>query len=87
MYAFGTALASIKDGTRVRREAWEEGTFIYLSPTRHVGPDHAPLANFFPETDIIEYTAHINVCDINKRVRVWVPTHEDLLANDWEIIS
>ena len=87
MYAFGTALASLKDGARVRRAAWADGTFIYIVPSRRVNLNRAPLANFFPETDVIEHVAHISMCDINMRVRVWTPTHDDLLNNDWEIIS
>ena len=87
MYAFGIALSSLKNGARVRRAAWADGTFIYVVPTRQINPDRAPLANFFPETDVIECVAHINMCDINMRGRVWGPTHDDLLNNDWEIIS
>jgi hypothetical protein len=80
---FGQALDAMQNGRRIRRQHWRDkwltlaGEF-WTASFRHFGA-HAPR-------DFAGCEPFIAVFTSSRRYGVWTPTHEDLLADDWEEI-
>lgn len=84
--SFSGALAYLKEGLKVKRNAWEN-QFIYLVPGSHFKVNRKPLLGIYPEGFPIDYRPHIDLKLPDGTIEVWNPTQSDLLAEDWYIYS
>ena len=70
---FGQALSELKRGKHIRRMAWKSwGAKIYL-----IDPNFGDCVN-----DLF-----IGIQTKGDRVNPWVPTCDNILAEDWEIVE
>ena len=82
---FGSALAAVKAGHRVRRAGWNgAGMFIFLVQGSRFAVNRAPLNQFFPEGTLVDYHGHIDMWTAQGYVVPWLASQADLLAEDWE---
>lgn len=79
---FGTALLYLKDNFRVRRASWSSENNWLIIINRQEG---VKLENY----GAVDLTEAIAFKDSSERKLImgWIPTHEDILANDWEIFN
>jgi uncharacterized protein DUF2829 len=78
MFGFGKALDVLRGGDAVRRDM-VRGGFVRLIPQIESDTgDRVQLPRFVWIVDIVDDTTY---------EAVWVPTHEDLLAEDWEYVT
>lgn len=82
---FSWALEQIKEGKKVRREAWGEGIFVFMVPGSTFEVSRHPLLGIFEAGHRIIYEPHIDVCDGESSVAATSFENEDLFADDWEL--
>ncbi len=76
--SFSAALEAIKAGGFVSRSAWEEGSYLFL-----VGASGGKTLDL-PRTKVkVNVCGFIAKCTPDGLASPYVPTHEDLLSNDW----
>lgn len=83
---FGQAIENLKAGKRVAREGWNgKGMYIYYVP-----------ANFYKALtdsakkefgDMVPYNPYFAIKNVNNIVSTWVPSINDCLAEDWQIVE
>lgn len=83
---FGKALEALKRGEKLARKGWNgKGLFVY----------YVPASTFKTLTDVakkefgefVNYNPYFAIKNVNGTVSTWVPSVNDCLAEDWEIIS
>jgi hypothetical protein len=91
MFGFGKALDVLRDGDEVTRRGWQHPEVIFTRPAclRLEGlsriepsttePDIEVKTAIFPETFMV-----VTPGPDGDWMRPWFPTHEDLLAEDWD---
>lgn len=90
-YGFEQALVWLRGHRKISRRGWNgKGMFIYLVEDAHetIG-EHAstsPLQSILGEGYIINRDARIDMKFANGHIGIWSPTHEDLLARDWNVL-
>lgn len=96
---FGAAVAALKQGKRVSREGWNDGTkrndtFLFLLPASDEIPTtaiHDPALRQVIESHVGGKTfaalASIRLFTLDKKVLTgWLPTCSDILSEDWCIL-
>ena len=85
---FGDALRALKTGSRVAREGWNgKGMFVYyVPPAAYLAQSKAAIA-FFGEHAHVPYAAYMALKGVEDTVSVWVPSSNDVLAEDWFILE
>lgn len=82
---FGLAIEALKLGKKVARAGWNgKGMFVY----------YVPAASYQAQTDaakayfgaLVPYAAYFALKGVNGVVSTWVPSINDALAEDWEIV-
>lgn len=86
---FEVVVGALKQGRTASRSGWPVGMRIFLVEGSQFKVNRAPLNVIFPENTSVDYSAHIDIITPSevteaKRVRVWTPSAEDILAEDWE---
>ncbi len=99
---FGGALIPLKLGKLVTREKWNSlDKFLFIRPFDQINKEVIPNIKSLPSNvkDYISnknpiygnfpvnFTEYICLCDHNTIINGWIPTQEDILAEDWFIIS
>lgn len=89
---FGVVLEALKAGRCVARAGWVSGTEIFLVEGSDFSVNRPPLNKIFSEGVMVRYSPHIDILLPSevmgpKRVQVWTPVIEDLLAEDWSIVA
>jgi hypothetical protein len=70
---FGLALVAVKEGKRISRAGWNgKGMFVYRIPT-----------TVHNSTTVNE---HLVIKNVNNTVSTWVPSINDVFAEDWTVI-
>lgn len=85
---FGDALRALKDGKRVARRWWGNPTWLVLVPGSNITVEaDRPLGRAAPYLvgGPVAYRPHIDKMREGEGMEPWIPTHEALLADDWEI--
>jgi hypothetical protein len=83
---FGQALDLLKEGKRVNRKSWSsEKRSIYLVSGSQFKVNRAPLDQYYEIGTEVSYLPHIDIQYANDTMGIWMPTHDDVLAEDWEI--
>lgn len=83
---FGHALTAVRDGGRVTRSAWADGTFLYLVPGSTFQVNRPPLLGIYPEGTVIRYRPHIDIRASDGTCSPWQPSQDALMAEDWETV-
>jgi hypothetical protein len=83
---FGFALQALKNGYKIVRPGWNgKGMFIYYVP----GGTFPTLTDVAKQEfgDHVTYNPYFAIKNVNGTVSTWVPSVNDCLAEDWEILS
>jgi len=82
-FDFGSALEHLKSGMCVRRNSWEDGTFLFLVPGSKFGISKEPLMSIYHEGVEVTYKPHIDMAVRYVNMQAWSCTQDDILADDW----
>ena len=83
---FGQALAAVKNGGRVTRAAWADGTFLYLVPGSTFEVNRPPLLGIYPAGTVINYRPHVDIRGADGSCSPWQPSQDSLMADDWAAV-
>ena len=85
--SFGDALKALKAGQRVARAGWNgKGMFVYFVPPASYPVQTGAAKAHFGEGAMVPYNAYMAIKNVNETVSTWVPSVNDCLAEDWEIL-
>ncbi len=85
---FGEALAALKNGKKVARSGWNgKGMFVFLVRGSTFTVNRAPLLGIYPEGTVINYNPHLDIKNVDGSISTWVPSVNDCLAIDWDIVE
>lgn len=85
---FGEALSALKEGKRISRDGWNgKGMFVYLVPANAYPAQTGAAKAHFGEGALVPYNAYLAIKNVNETVSTWVPSVNDVLAEDWGIIE
>ena len=85
--SFGDALKALKAGRRVARAGWNgKGMFVYFVPPASYPVQTGAAKAHFGEGAMVPYNAYMAIKNVNETVSTWVPSVNDCLAEDWEIL-
>lgn len=83
---FGQAVELLKAGKRVSRAGWNgRGMFVYHVPAASYPAQTGVAKEFFGEDAMVPYAAYLAIKNVNGTVSTWVPSVNDVLAEDWEV--
>ena len=83
---FGQAVELLKAGKRVSRAGWNgRGMFVYHVPAASYPAQTGVAKEFFGEDAMVPYAAYLAIKNVNGTVSTWVPSINDVLAEDWEV--
>ena len=83
---FGLAVEALKKGFKVDRVGWNgKGMFVYYVPPNYYKTQTEVAKKEFG--DIAPYNAYLAIKNVNGTVSTWVPSINDCLAEDWQIIN
>ena len=86
--SFGDALKALKAGQRVARTGWNgKGMFVYLVPAASYPVQTGAAKAHFGEGAMVPYNAYMAIKNVNETVSIWVPSVNDCLAEDWEVLA
>ena len=84
---FGLALEALKLGNKVARAGWNgKGMFVYFVPPASYPVQTGAAKAHFGEGAMVPYNAYMAIKNVNETVSTWVPSVNDCLAEDWEIL-
>ena len=88
MFEFDKALQEIKSNKLLTRDSWGENCqYVFLVPGSKFKVNRPPLNVIFEEDTEIVYGAHIDIKTTDGHIEPWIPSQEDILANDWKIVN
>jgi hypothetical protein len=83
---FGIAIEALKLGSRVARAGWNgKGMFIYYVPPGSYPARTGAALEYFADAPV-PYNAYFAIKNVNDTVSTWVPSINDCLAEDWQIL-
>lgn len=81
---FGQAIDAVKEGKRIAREGWNgKGMFVYYVPANSYPTQTEVAKKEFGE--VAHYNPYLAIKNVNGTVSTWVPSINDVLAEDWEV--
>lgn len=81
---FGQAIEAMKAGKRVGRLGWNgKGMFTYYVPAAAYPAQTGVAKSFFGEDALVPYNAYLAIKNVDGTVSTWVPSVNDVLAEDW----
>lgn len=84
---FGLAVEALKLGSKVSRAGWNgKGMFVYLVPANSYPAQTGAVKSYFGEGGMVPYNAYMAIKNANDTVSTWVPSVNDVLADDWAIV-
>jgi hypothetical protein len=91
MINFGDAIRALKEGKKVRRVGWNgKGMFVVYQKGYPEGIScNLQTANAWgmAEGDLFKCEPYLQIQMVNGSHSMWVPSINDVLADDWEIID
>lgn len=87
-FEFSIALPLLKKGNKLARTGWNgKGMFIYYIPA-DAYPPRTEIAKSFCNSDgLVPYNAYLAIKNVDGAVSTWVPSINDVLADDWIIVE
>ena len=84
---FGDALQALKAGKRVARVGWNgKGMFVYYAPASTYQARTAAAIEYFGENAYVPYAPYLALKGVDEQVSPWVPSINDVLAEDWVVL-
>lgn len=87
---FGDALEAIKQGSKIARKGWNgKGMFVYYVPAAKYPATRNELGTMAEHSDddgLVSYNAYMAIKNVDGTVSTWVPSVNDCLAEDWELV-
>lgn len=85
---FGLALEALKLGKKLSRAGWNgKGMFVYYVPANAYPAQTGAAKSYFGEGSMVPYNAYLAIKNVNDTVSTWVPSINDVLADDWQILA
>lgn len=85
--SFGLAIEAMKKGAKVARSGWNgKGMFVYLVPENAYPAQTGAAKSFFGDGALVPYNAYMAIKNVNDTVSTWVPSVNDCLSDDWQIV-
>lgn len=85
---FGLALEALKLGHKVARSGWNgKGMFVYFVPAASYPVQTGAAKSHFGEGALVPYNAYMAIKNVDNTVSTWVPSVNDCLSSDWEIVK
>lgn len=100
LFSFPEMLNPLRDGHRIRREAWEKGAWLWVHDDNRMEPHrlfdmffYDPVRDCLPPRDVSEEGTHptqpvqqyLIFHTADKSFQPWTPTTQDLFADDWTV--
>ena len=86
--SFGDALKALKAGQRVARAGWNgKGMFVYLVPAASYPVQTGAAKAHFGDGAMVPYNAYMAIKNVDETVSTWVPSVNDCIAEDWEVLA
>lgn len=83
---FGLAVEALKQGKAIRRDGWnDKGMFVYRVPGNAYVATTNAAKTYFGEGALVPYNAYYALKGVDGRVSTWVPSINDVEAEDWSI--
>lgn len=83
---FGMVLEEAKQGKKIFRQGWNgKGMLVYYVPANSYKSLTNVAKKEFGETT--NYNPYLAIKNVDGSVSTWVPSINDVLAEDWEIIK
>jgi hypothetical protein len=84
---FGDAVKHLKAGGKVARAGWNgRGMFVYMVPANNY-PASTDAAKSYFRGKLVPYNAYLAIKNVDETVSTWVPSINDVLAEDWEAVN
>jgi len=84
--SFGDAVNALKQGQKVARSGWNgKGMFIYHVPAAAY-PAMTEIAKEYFGDKLVPYNAYLAIKNVDVSVSTWVPSINDVLAEDWQVL-
>lgn len=85
---FGDALLMLKAGKRLARLGWNgRGMFVYFVPPASYPVQTGAAKAYFGEGSMVPYNAYLAIKNVGDAVSTWVPSVNDCLSTDWQVIE
>lgn len=85
---FGDALQALKAGKRVARVGWNgKGMFVYYVRAAAYLAQSEAAKTYFGENAYVPYAPYLALKGVDERVSTWVPSINDVLAEDWVVLE
>ena len=90
---FGKAIAALKAGKKVTRVGWNgrrkngDPMYVFMVHGSKFNVNRPPLSEMFEAGTEISYKPHLDMCHADDSIGVWQAVTNDVLAEDWEIVS
>ena len=83
---FWICIRNIKNGGKVARKGWNgKGMFVYYVPEDSYPARTEVAKKVFGEK--VKYNPYFAIKNVNGTVSTWVPSINDCLAEDWEVVE
>ena len=86
--SFSEALRFLKAGHPLAREGWNgKGMFVYFVPAKDYPAQTGVAKSFFGAEATVPYNAYFAIKNPNGTVSTWVPSVNDIVAEDWSVVD
>lgn len=83
---FGLAIEALKKGKKVARTGWNgKGMYVYYIPAASYKASTENAKKEFG--DMVPYEPYLAIKNVKGTISTWVPSINDCLAEDWEVIE
>lgn len=83
---FGKAIEDLKNGYAVSRHGWNgKGMFVYLVPANSYPAQTDVAKAHYGDGALVPYNAYLAIKNVDGTVSTWVPSVNDVLAEDWMV--
>jgi Protein of unknown function (DUF2829) len=84
--SFSDALKAVKEGKRICRSGWNgKGMYVYYVPGGDYPTQTESAKKEFGDT--AHYNPYLAIKTVQGSVSTWVPSVNDCLAEDWEVLE
>lgn len=85
---FGEVVEAVKLRSKIAKENWnDKGMFVYYVPENKYSFSTEVGKSLADEDDKVSYNAYLTIKNVNGTVSTWVPSINDVLAEDWTILK
>lgn len=85
---FGLAVEAMKKGMKVSRSGWNgKGLFVYYVPPNSYKAQTGVAKQHFGDNAMVPYNAYMAIKNVNGTVSTWVPSVNDCLSEDWNVVE